>query len=71
VLIVLGTELGILQRILETAPLTVKQWLICFGVASSLLVVEEVTKFVLRARSKTSAPSAASTGEEPSTRLAA
>jgi Ca2+-transporting ATPase len=45
---VLGTELGILQRILDTIELTRNQWLVCIGVASSLLVVEELTKFILR-----------------------
>ena len=47
---ILATELGLLQRILDTVPLTRDQWLICIGVASSLLVVEEATKFVLRRR---------------------
>jgi len=50
VLAALATELGFFQRILATTPLTRDQWLICIGVASSLLVVEEITKFVLRRR---------------------
>jgi P-type Ca2+ transporter type 2C len=47
---ILATDLGILQRILDTVELTRDQWLICIGVAASLLVVEEITKFVLRSR---------------------
>jgi P-type Ca2+ transporter type 2C len=50
ILAVLATELSIFQRILDTTPLTRDQWLICIGVASSLLAVEEITKFVLRWR---------------------
>jgi P-type Ca2+ transporter type 2C len=50
IVVVLGTELGILQRILDTTELTRNQWLVCIGVASSLLVVEEITKFILRRR---------------------
>jgi P-type Ca2+ transporter type 2C len=50
ILAILATELGFFQRILDTVPLTRDQWLICIGVASSLLVVEEATKFVLRRR---------------------
>jgi P-type Ca2+ transporter type 2C len=52
--IVLATELGFFQRLLGTVNLTVDQWVICIGVAASLIVVEEVRK-LLRIR----------TGDEP------
>ena len=42
--IVLATELGFLQRFLQMVSLTGEQWLVCIGVALSLIVVEEVRK---------------------------
>ena len=42
--IILATELGFLQRLLGTVSLTGEQWLVCIGVALSLIVVEEVKK---------------------------
>ena len=42
--IVLATELGILQNVLEMVSLTGQQWLICICVALSLIVVEEIKK---------------------------
>ena len=48
--ILLGTELRILQRILDTVPLTGEQWVVCLLAAASILVVSEVQKFVLRRR---------------------
>ena len=55
-LTLLATELGFLQRIFGTTSLTLNQWLVCIGVALSLLVVEEVIKFYLARR-----------GEQPAT----
>ena len=49
-LTVLSTELGFLQRILGTTPLSGDQWLLAIAVAASVLVVDEVIKFVLRRR---------------------
>jgi Ca2+-transporting ATPase len=46
--IVLATELGVLQRILDTTSLTGGQWLVCLALAAALIVVEETTKLVLR-----------------------
>jgi P-type Ca2+ transporter type 2C len=58
--IVLATELGILQGVLGMTSLTGEQWLVCIGVALSLIVVEEVKK-LLKVR----------TGDEPaSTKVA-
>jgi Ca2+-transporting ATPase len=50
VAIVLATELGVLNRILDTVPLTGGQWLVCLLLAAGLLAVEEVVKLVLRRR---------------------
>jgi P-type Ca2+ transporter type 2C len=48
--IVLATELGVLNRILETTPLTGGQWLVCLLLAAGLILMEEITKLVLRRR---------------------
>ena len=50
--IVLATELGILQNVLDMTSLTGEQWLVCIGVALSLIVVEEVKK-LLKVRTET------------------
>lgn len=44
--VVLATELGILQKVLGTVSLTGEQWLVCIGVALSLIVVEEIKKLL-------------------------
>ena len=46
--IVLATELDVLNRILDTTSLTGGQWLVCLLLAAGLIVVEEITKLVLR-----------------------
>ncbi len=46
VTIVLATELGILKNVLDMTSLTGEQWLVCIGVALSLIVVEEVKKLL-------------------------
>ena len=48
--IILATELGFFQRILDTVELTGNQWLICIGAASTIVVVSEAWKLVLRRR---------------------
>jgi P-type Ca2+ transporter type 2C len=45
---VLGTELGIFQRLLETTHLKLTQWGICLGVSLSIVIVCEIWKLVLR-----------------------
>ena len=50
--IVAATGLGFLQRILVTTSLSFAQWSICVGFALTLVVVEEVFKFVLRRRDR-------------------
>ena len=48
--IVLGTELGILHRILDTVSLTGEQWLVCILAASTIIVASEIQKAVRRRR---------------------
>jgi len=48
--IVLITSLDFLERIFKTTGLTFAQWCICIGIATSLVVVEELIKLVLRIR---------------------
>ncbi len=60
VLILLATELGILQRILGTTSLTADQWVVSIVVALSVLIVDEVIKvFMRRSRARAQAPSQA------------
>ena len=47
-MIFLGSEMQIFQRLLDTAPLTLNQWLIAILVALPLLFFEEILKFFLR-----------------------
>lgn len=51
-LILLATELGILQRILNTTSLSADQWVQCILVAVSVLVIDEIIKFFMRRRAK-------------------
>jgi Ca2+-transporting ATPase len=48
--IVLATELGFLQRVLDTVPLTGNQWLICIGAGLVIVLVSEIRKLLLRRR---------------------
>jgi len=48
--IIFATELGFLQRILETVELTGNQWLICIGAALPIVVASEIRKLLLRRR---------------------
>jgi Ca2+-transporting ATPase len=50
--ILLGTELGILQRILHTEHLTLHQWLICLCVALAIVPVSEGRRLWLERRQK-------------------
>ncbi len=49
-LVVLGTELGFLQRILGTTSLDRDQWFLAIALAVGLLLIDEVVKFILRRR---------------------
>lgn len=46
VAIVLASELGFLQRVLDTVSLTGNQWLICLGAGLAVLVVSELRKLI-------------------------
>ncbi len=50
--IVLVTGFDFLERILGTTGLSFTQWCICAGIATSLLVIEELIKLVLRLRGR-------------------
>jgi Ca2+-transporting ATPase len=47
-ILMLVTELGILQGIFDTVPLTRQQWGICFGVAILYVFASEIAKVILR-----------------------
>jgi Ca2+-transporting ATPase len=55
--IILAPQLNLLNRILQTTPLTLHQWLICIVAAFAAVVVTEIRKFMLRRR-EASAPQA-------------
>jgi Ca2+-transporting ATPase len=42
------THVGFLQDLFDTTSISAAQWLICIAVASSVIVVEEIRKFVVR-----------------------
>jgi Ca2+-transporting ATPase len=44
--ILLMTELGVLNRLLDTTSLTLEQWVVCIGVALLVIVVSEIRKLV-------------------------
>jgi Ca2+-transporting ATPase len=48
--IIVATEFGFLQRILDTVELTGNQWLICIGAALPIVVASEIRKLLLRRR---------------------
>jgi Ca2+-transporting ATPase len=55
--IIAMTSIGFLQRIGDTTELHFSQWWICIGLASSLVVVEEAIKLVIRRRERQRASS--------------
>jgi Ca2+-transporting ATPase len=48
--IVLVTEVDFLQRIASTTAMTLEQWGICAGLATTLVVIEEIIRWQLRRR---------------------
>ena len=48
--IILAPQLAMLNRILGTEPLTIRQWFICVVVGFAPVVVTEIRKFVLNRR---------------------
>ena len=63
--IFLATSFGPLQRLLETTDLTVEQWAVCIAGAATILVIEEVRKFISRRRSAAPAPAVAAAAPVP------
>jgi Ca2+-transporting ATPase len=62
--ILLAPQLDLLNRILETVPLTLHQWLICIVAALAVVVASEIRKAVLRHREHApSEPEATDTAE--------
>jgi Ca2+-transporting ATPase len=57
--IILVTKIGFLQRIFSMVDLSLEQWWICLGIASSLVVVEELIKVFIRRRSRAGVPAGA------------
>jgi Ca2+-transporting ATPase len=54
--IIIAPQLDLLNRILETVPLTLHQWLICIVSALAVVVASEIRKAVLRSREDAPAP---------------
>ena len=50
VAIVLAPQMDLFNRILDTVPLTLHQWLTCIVTAFAAVIVTEIRKFVLRRR---------------------
>jgi Ca2+-transporting ATPase len=42
------THVGFMQSLFDTTSISFSQWLVCIGVASSVLWLEEIRKFVIR-----------------------
>jgi hypothetical protein len=55
------TELGLFQRIFDTASHSASQWVICLVVASGIVWVLEVVKRVRRLRPASASPAADAT----------
>jgi Ca2+-transporting ATPase len=54
--IVLATELGLFQKILQMQNLDFEQWLVCVLVSLSIIVVSEIRKAIARRRLQRAAP---------------
>jgi len=61
--IIAVTAIGFLQRINGTVSMNFAQWSICIGIALTLVVVEEITKFFIRRRDAAAASATATTAE--------
>jgi Ca2+-transporting ATPase len=48
--IILAPQLGLLNRILDTTPLTLHQWLICIVAALAPVALTEIRKLIRRRR---------------------
>jgi magnesium-transporting ATPase (P-type) len=56
--ILLGTELGLLQRILHTEHLDIRQWLLCIVVGFAIVPVSEGRRLLLARRAQQAAADA-------------
>ncbi len=54
--IILGTQLGLLNKIINTVGLNLHEWLICIIAAVTIVVASEVRKLVLRRREQANQP---------------
>jgi Ca2+-transporting ATPase len=54
--ILLAPQLGVLNRILETVPLTLHEWLICIVSGLAIVPVTEIRKLILRRRAEQEPP---------------
>jgi hypothetical protein len=54
--ILLGTELGILQRVLHTEHLDIRQWLLCIGVGLAIVPLAEGRRLLLNRRATAAEP---------------
>jgi Ca2+-transporting ATPase len=59
--IILAPQLDVLNRILDTVPMTLHQWLICIVAAFAVVLVTEIRKAYLRHREAETAPAVAPT----------
>ena len=48
VAILMGAQMDVMNRLLNTVPLDRDEWLICIAVSLSIIVVAEIRKFILR-----------------------
>jgi Ca2+-transporting ATPase len=55
--IIIAPQLDLLNRILETVPLTLHQWLICIVTAFAAVLASEIRKAILRHREQSPAAS--------------
>ena len=46
--LILATVFGPFQALLKTTPLDVQQWLICTGIALSIIIISEILKAARR-----------------------
>ncbi len=63
--IILAPQLNLLNRILETRPLTLHQWLICIVAALAAVVLTEIRKLMLRRREASAPQTPASLPDTP------
>ncbi|HYB29379.1 MAG TPA: cation-transporting P-type ATPase [Solirubrobacteraceae bacterium] len=58
--ILLGAQLGLLNKILKTVGLNLHEWLICIVAAATIIIASEIRKLILRRREQREQPALAS-----------